>query len=55
MSARYSGAGPGLILGIIAAFILLALGIWGVIHWVSSDVQNEGGPVQHIETGKGGR
>jgi hypothetical protein len=55
MSVRYSGAGVGIILGIIAAFAIVGFGLWGVIHWLGSDLQNDTAPVQRIDTGPHGK
>jgi hypothetical protein len=52
MSLRYTSATAGLILGIIAAFVIVALGLWGVIHWVSSEVQQDATPAHPIDTGR---
>ena len=50
MSVRCSGAGIGLLLAIIAAFAIVAFGLWGVIRWVRSDLQHNTAPVQRIDT-----
>ncbi len=50
MGIRLSGAGVGIIPAIIAAFVLVGFCLWGVIHWLSSDLQTDTGPVQRIDT-----
>ena len=51
MSVRYTGAGVGLILGIVAAFALVGLCLFGVINVVRSDLQNQNGtvPIRRIQ------
>jgi hypothetical protein len=50
MSARYTGAGVGLILALVGGVVLLALGLWGVFRGVRSDLQGDTAPIRRLNT-----
>jgi hypothetical protein len=55
MAIRYTGAGVGLILGIVAAFALVGLVLWGVVRLVQADLQTGTGtaPIRRVVTAPG--
>jgi hypothetical protein len=55
MSARYSGAGLGVMLGHFGGAVLLALGLWGISRLVRSVLQGDTAPVRPLDTSAGSR
>jgi hypothetical protein len=56
MSIRYQGASVGILLTIVAAFVLLGFCLWGVGSLLRHEVQSQDGvlPASHKLKGRGG-
>ena len=55
MPARHTAAIAGVLAGLVAAFAVAVLCLWGVARWVRCDLQKNTGPIRRVDTRPTGR